>query len=112
MPPSSISPRFSTYFMKPDRHRHCDGVRTIWSAWPAGYGLARLRAHKGGVVILSRRITPACLSHSLFLLFHGSACSQLWPQIIITSWCTVAIVIWIIIWLFRDARRWSLKNRR
>ena len=69
---------------------------------PAGYGLARMRAHKAAVVILIARITPG-LSYliPLFLLFQWlGLLGTLWPQIIIHLVVTVPIVIWIMIGYF------------
>ena len=69
---------------------------------PAGYGIARMRAHKSAVVILIARITPG-LSYliPLFLLFQWlGLLGTLWPQIIIHLVVTVPIVIWIMIGYF------------
>ena len=69
---------------------------------PAGYGIARMRAHKTAVVILIARITPG-LSYliPLFLLFQWlGLLGTLWPQIIIHLVVTVPIVIWIMIGYF------------
>src|SRR5215212_8725541 len=71
-------------------------------ARPAGYGIARMRAHKSAVVILIARITPG-LSYliPLFLLFQWlGLLGTLWPQIIIQLVVTVPIVIWIMIGYF------------
>jgi multiple sugar transport system permease protein len=69
---------------------------------PAGYGIARMAAHKSAVVILIARITPG-LSYliPLFLLFQWlGLLGTLWPQIIIHLVVTVPIVIWIMIGYF------------
>ncbi|CAO3403275.1 carbohydrate ABC transporter permease [Azospirillum palustre] len=69
---------------------------------PAGYGIARMRAHKSAVVIMIARMTPG-LSFliPLFLLFQWlGLLGTLWPQIIIHLVVTVPIVIWIMIGYF------------
>jgi len=69
---------------------------------PAGYGIARMAAHKSAIVILIARITPG-LSYliPLFLLFQWlGLLGTLWPQIIIHLVVTVPIVIWIMIGYF------------
>ncbi len=69
---------------------------------PAGYGIARLKAHKAAVVIMIARMTPG-LSFliPLFLLFQWMGLlGTLWPQIIIHLVVTVPIVIWIMIGYF------------
>jgi len=69
---------------------------------PAGYGIARMRAHKSAIVILIARITPG-LSYliPLFLAFQWiGLLGTLWPQIIIHLVVTVPIVIWIMIGYF------------
>jgi multiple sugar transport system permease protein len=69
---------------------------------PAGYGIARMAAHKSAIVILVARITPG-LSYliPLFLLFQWlGLLGTLWPQIIIHLVVTVPIVIWIMIGYF------------
>lgn len=69
---------------------------------PAGYGIARLRAHKSAIVIMIARMTPG-LSYliPLFLLFQTlGLLGTLWPQIIIHLVVTVPIVIWIMIGYF------------
>ena len=68
----------------------------------AGYGIARMRAHKAAMVVLIARITPG-LSYliPLFLLFQWlGLLGTLWPQIIIHLVVTVPIVIWIMIGYF------------
>ena len=69
---------------------------------PAGYGIARMQAHKSAIVILIARITPG-LSYliPLFLLFQWlGLLGTLVPQIIIHLVVTVPIVIWIMIGYF------------
>ena len=69
---------------------------------PAGYGIARLKAHKSAIVIMIARMTPG-LSYliPLFLLFQTlGLLGTLWPQIIIHLVVTVPIVIWIMIGYF------------
>jgi len=69
---------------------------------PAGYGIARMAAHKSAVVILIARITPG-LSYliPLFLMFQWlGLLGTLVPQIIIHLVVTVPIVIWIMIGYF------------
>jgi len=69
---------------------------------PAGYGIARMAAHRSAIVILIARITPG-LSYliPLFLLFQWlGLLGTLWPQIIIHLVVTVPIVIWIMIGYF------------
>ena len=69
---------------------------------PAGYGIARMKAHRSAVVILIARITPG-LSYliPLFLLFQWlGLLGTLVPQIIIHLVVTVPIVIWIMIGYF------------
>jgi multiple sugar transport system permease protein len=96
------SKRFSTYFMN---SLIVTGTATAFALLvgvPAGYGLARMRAHKAAVVILIARITPG-LSYliPLFLLFQWlGLLGTLWPQIIIHLVVTVPIVIWIMIGYF------------
>jgi len=69
---------------------------------PAGYGIARLKAHKSAIVIMIARMTPG-LSYliPLFLLFQTiGLLGTLWPQIIIHLVVTVPIVIWLMIGYF------------
>ena len=69
---------------------------------PAGYGIARMAAHKSAVVILIARITPG-LSYliPLFLLFQWlGLMGTLAPQIITHLVITVPIVIWVMISYF------------
>ena len=69
---------------------------------PAGFGIARMAAHKSAIVILIARITPG-LSYliPLFLLFQWlGLLGTLVPQVIIHLVVTVPIVIWIMIGYF------------
>jgi len=69
---------------------------------PAGYGIARLKAHKSAIIIMIARMTPG-LSYliPLFLLFQTiGLLGTLWPQIIIHLVVTVPIVIWLMIGYF------------
>jgi multiple sugar transport system permease protein len=96
------SNRFPTYFVN---SLIVTGAATLFALLvgvPAGYGMARMRAHKSAVVILIARITPG-LSFliPLFLLFQWlGLLGTLWPQIIIHLVVTVPIVIWIMIGYF------------
>jgi len=96
------SNRFATYFYN---SLIVTGAATFFALFvgvPAGYGLARMRAHKAAAVILIARITPG-LSYliPLFLLFQWlDLLGTLWPQIIIHLVVTVPIVIWIMIGYF------------
>src|SRR5215203_4810936 len=96
------SNRFPTYFVN---SLIVTGAATLFALLvgvPAGYGIARMRAHKSAVVILIARITPG-LSYliPLFLLFQWlGLLGTLWPQIIIHLVVTVPIVIWIMIGYF------------
>ena len=96
------SNRFVTYF--------CNSLIVTGSATalamlvgvPAGYGIARMAAHRSAVVILIARITPG-LSYliPLFLMFQWlGLLGTLLPQIIIHLVITVPIVIWIMIGSF------------
>ena len=69
---------------------------------PAGYGIARLGAHRAAVVIMIARMTPG-LSFliPMFLLFQWlGLLGSLVPQIVIHLVVTVPIVIWIMIGYF------------
>ncbi|MFD2261605.1 carbohydrate ABC transporter permease [Lacibacterium aquatile] len=69
---------------------------------PAGYAIARMKAHKSAIVIMIARMTPG-LSFliPLFLLFQWMGLlGTLWPQIIIHLVVTVPIVIWVMIGYF------------
>lgn len=96
------SNRFATYFMN---SLIVTGSATLFALLvgvPAGYGIARMHAHKSAVVILIARITPG-LSYliPLFLMFQWfGLLGTLWPQIIIHLVVTVPIVIWIMIGYF------------
>ena len=101
-PTCLASNRFPTYFVN---SLIVTGAATLFALLvgvPAGYGIARMRAHKSAVVILIARITPG-LSYliPLFLLFQWlGLLGTLWPQIIIHLVVTVPIVIWIMIGYF------------
>ena len=96
------SNRFVTYFFN---SLTVTGAATLFAlavGVPAGYGIARMRAHKSAIVILIARITPG-LSYliPLFLMFQWvGLLGTLWPQIIIHLVVTVPIVIWIMIGYF------------
>ena len=96
------SNRFVTYFFN---SLIVTGAATLFAlvvGVPAGYGIARMRAHKSAIVILIARITPG-LSYliPLFLAFQWiGLLGTLWPQIIIHLVVTVPIVIWIMIGYF------------
>lgn len=96
------SNRFVTYFFNT---LIVTGSATLFAlviGVPAGYGIARMNAHRAAIVILIARITPG-LSYliPLFLLFQWiGLLGTLWPQIIIHLVVTVPIVIWIMIGYF------------
>ena len=96
------SNRFPTYFLN---SLLVTGGATLFAlivGVPAGYGIARMRAHKAAIVILIARITPG-LSYliPLFLMFQWlGLLGTLWPQVIIHLVVTVPIVIWIMIGYF------------
>jgi multiple sugar transport system permease protein len=96
------SNHFVTYFVN---SLMVTGTATLFAlavGVPAGYGIARMRAHKSAIVILIARITPG-LSYliPLFLAFQWiGLLGTLWPQIIIHLVVTVPIVIWIMIGYF------------
>jgi multiple sugar transport system permease protein len=96
------SNRFSTYFAN---SLIVTGSATLFALLvgvPAGYGIARMQAHRSAIVILIARITPG-LSYliPLFLAFQWlGLLGTLWPQIIIHLVLTVPIVIWIMIGYF------------
>jgi multiple sugar transport system permease protein len=96
------SNRFFTYFTNT---LIVTGAATLFAlviGVPAGYGIARMNAHRAAIVILIARITPG-LSYliPLFLLFQWlGLLGTLWPQIIIHLVVTVPIVIWIMIGYF------------
>jgi multiple sugar transport system permease protein len=96
------SNRFSTYFLNSLTVTGAATLLALAVGVPAGYGIARMRAHNAAVVILIARITPG-LSYliPLFLLFQWlGLLRSLWPQIIIHLVVTVPIVIWIMIGYF------------
>lgn len=69
---------------------------------PAGYGIARMKAHKAAIIILIARMTPG-LSFliPMFLMFQWlGLLGTLVPQIVIHLVLTVPIVIWIMIGYF------------
>jgi len=96
------SNRFITYFFNT---LIVTGTATLFALLvgvPAGYGIARMHAHKSAIVILIARITPG-LSYliPLFLMFQWlGLLGTLVPQIIIHLVVTVPIVIWIMIGYF------------
>ncbi len=71
---------------------------------PAGYGIAKARAHKLGVLVLLARLTPG-LSFliPLYILFQTLGLTgTLWPMIITHLVITVPIVAWIMIGFFES----------
>ena len=96
------SNRFLTYFVNSLLVTGTATLLAMLVGVPAGYGIARMAAHKSAIVILIARITPG-LSYliPLFLLFQWlGLLGTLWPQIIIHLVVTVPIVIWIMIGYF------------
>ena len=96
------SNRFLTYFVNSLIVTGTATFLAMLVGVPAGYGIARMAAHKSAIVILIARITPG-LSYliPLFLLFQWlGLLGTLWPQIIIHLVVTVPIVIWIMIGYF------------
>jgi multiple sugar transport system permease protein len=96
------SNRFFTYFKNSVFVTGGATLLAMLVGVPAGYGIARMAAHKSAIVILIARITPG-LSYliPLFLLFQWlGLLGTLWPQIIIHLVVTVPIVIWIMIGYF------------
>ena len=96
------SNRFLTYFVNSLIVTGTATMLAMLIGVPAGYGIARMAAHKSAVVILIARITPG-LSYliPLFLLFQWlGLLGTLAPQIIIHLVVTVPIVIWIMIGYF------------
>jgi multiple sugar transport system permease protein len=96
------SNRFFTYFANSVLVTGGATLLAMLVGVPAGYGIARMAAHKSAIVILIARITPG-LSYliPLFLLFQWlGLLGTLWPQIIIHLVVTVPIVIWIMIGYF------------
>jgi multiple sugar transport system permease protein len=96
------SNRFTTYFVNTLIVTGTATFAALLVGVPAGYGIARMQAHRSAVVILIARITPG-LSYliQLFLLFQWlGLLGTLVPQIIIHLVVTVPIVIWIMIGYF------------
>jgi multiple sugar transport system permease protein len=96
------SNRFVTYFFNTLIVTGSATLLALLVGVPAGYGIARMRAHRAAIVILIARITPG-LSYliPLFLLFQWlGLLGTLVPQIIIHLVVTVPIVIWIMIGYF------------
>ncbi|MEN3384457.1 MAG: multiple sugar transport system permease protein, partial [Hyphomicrobiales bacterium] len=96
------SNRFLTYFFNTLIVTGSATLIALLIGVPAGYGIARMKAHKSAIVILIARITPG-LSYliPLFLLFQWlGLLGTLVPQIIIHLVVTVPIVIWIMIGYF------------
>jgi len=111
------SNRFLTYFVNSLVVTGSATALALIVGVPAGYGIARMAAHKSAIVILIARITPG-LSYliPLFLLFQWlGLLGTLVPQIIIHLVVTVPIVIWIMIGYFEttpleleEAARWQV----
>ena len=96
------SNRFLTYFVNSLVVTGTATLLAMLVGVPAGYGIARMAAHKSAIVILIARITPG-LSYliPLFLVFQWlGLLGSLWPQIVIHLVVTVPIVIWIMIGYF------------
>jgi multiple sugar transport system permease protein len=96
------SNRFITYFFNTLIVTGSATLAALLVGVPAGYGIARMKAHRSAIVILIARITPG-LSYliPLFLLFQWlGLLGTLVPQIIIHLVVTVPIVIWIMIGYF------------
>lgn len=96
------SNRFVTYFLNSLIVTGSATLLALLVGVPAGYGIARMKAHKSAIVILIARITPG-LSYliPLFLLFQWlGLLGTLVPQIVIHLVVTVPIVIWIMIGYF------------
>ena len=96
------SNRFLTYFLNSLIVTGSATGLAMLVGVPAGFGIARMAAHKSAIVILIARITPG-LSYliPLFLLFQWlGLLGTLVPQIIIHLVVTVPIVIWIMIGYF------------
>lgn len=69
---------------------------------PAGYGIAKARAHKLGVLVLLARLTPG-LSFliPLYIMFQMLGLTgTLWPMVITHLVITVPIVAWVMIGFF------------
>ncbi len=96
------SNRFITYFFNTLIVTGSATLFALLVGVPAGYGMARMRAHKSAVLILIARITPN-LSYliPMFLAFQWlGLLGTLWPQILAHLVVTVPIVIWIMIGYF------------
>jgi multiple sugar transport system permease protein len=96
------STRFLSYFVNSLIVTGTATLLAMLVGVPAGYGIARMAAHKSAIVILIARITPG-LSYliPLFLVFQWlGLLGTLLPQIIIHLVVTVPIVIWIMIGYF------------
>ena len=96
------SNRFTTYFFNTLIVTGSATLLALLVGVPAGYGIARMQAHRSAIVILIARITPG-LSYliPLFLMFQWfGLLGTLVPQIIIHLVVTVPIVIWIMIGYF------------
>ena len=96
------SNRFTTYFFNTLIVTGTATFLALLVGVPAGYAIARMKAHRTAVVILIARITPG-LSYliPLFLLFQWlGLLGTLVPQIVIHLVVTVPIVIWIMIGYF------------
>ena len=101
-PTCCASNRFLTYFVNSLIVTGSATLLALLVGVPAGYGIARMAAHKSAIVILIARITPG-LSYliPLFLMFQWlGLLGTLVPQIIIHLVVTVPIVIWIMIGYF------------
>jgi multiple sugar transport system permease protein len=99
------SNRFTAYFFNSMIVTGSATLLALIVGVPAGYGIARMRAHKAAIVILIARITPG-LSYliPLFLLFQWlGLLGTLAPQIVIHLVVTVPIVIWIMIGYFESS---------
>ena len=69
---------------------------------PAGYGIARAKAHRAAILILIARMTPA-LSYliPLFLLFQVlNLVGTIWALVITHLVITIPIIVWIMIGYF------------
>lgn len=69
---------------------------------PAGFGIARMKAHSSAVIVMIARMTPGLsfLIPMFFVFQKLGLLGTLWPQIIIHLVVTVPIVIWIMIGYF------------
>ena len=71
---------------------------------PAGYGIAKAKAHALGVLVLIARMTPG-LSFliPLFMLFRVTGLvGTLWSMVITHLVITVPLVVWVMIGFFED----------